>query len=189
MADSRRKKGVTMMEIVIVAALSSIIMTVAFALMNRSNRQFKKGNDMISIQRLMDSIVERIRSDVRSLKRVKEYAANSFSFVVIKDGEEVTINYKFSDEDKTLYRSEETKLEGVRESDFHGANQVVSLYFEPNFSDDEKTVFNHLNVGLQIASNEYSSKEKDASTLSIACQFYSTCVESELKIYKLNSSK
>lgn len=193
MAELRRKKGVTMMEIVIVVALSSIIMTVAFLLMSRSNRQFKKGNDMISIQRLMDNIVERIRSDVRSLKYVKEHTDNSFVFAIVRDGGEVTVSYRFNPEDKTLYRSESmrselTNEEEIKESDFHGAKQVLALSFTPEFNDESQNEFKHLNVALQIASNEYSSKEKDASTLSIACQFYSTCVESELKIYKIMES-
>ncbi len=187
----RNRLAVTMMEICIVGVLSSVILGVGFAMMNRSNRQFKKGNDMISIQHLMDNIVERIRTDVRSLKRVNngECDNNSFSFTIIKDGEEVDISYKFDPEEKTLYRTEVVEGE-TKNSDFHGAKQVISLVFTPIFDDEEeKTKFNHLNVAMQIASNDYSGKEKDASTLSIACQFYSTCVESELRIFNLKKKK
>lgn len=194
MTEAIRRKNrlaVTMMEICIVGILSSVILGVGFAMMSRSNRQFKKGNDMISIQRLMDNIVERIRTDVRSLKRVNlaECDENSFDFTIIKDGEEANITYKFNLEEKTLYRTEVVDGE-TKNSDFHGAKQVISLVFTPVFDDEtEKTKFNHLNVAMQIAANDYSNKEKDASTLSIACQFYSTCVESELRIFNLKKKK
>lgn len=197
----RAKKAVTLIELMIVAALSCFIMGVGMAMMNRSNIQFKKSNDMVSIQRLMDNIVERIRSDVRSLKRVISYDKSRIEFVIYKvpsnsdeddnnTAYEETITYHFDSEEKTLYR----KVGGSDgESDFHGAKQILSLVFSPSFkngleddnsesaTEDElkNKEFSHLDVAIQIAANEYSGKKKDTSTLSIACQFYSTCVESE----------
>ena len=207
------KRAITLTEIVIVILITSVIMGVGMAMMRRSNIQFKKSNDLISIQRLMDNIVERIRSDVRSLKRVKKYDKNSISFVVLKasdgtintdddeksedsesDLNEITITYLFNPEENTLYRSEEGK---TADSDFHGSKQIISLNFEPEFADGEKIeeqkegegaenrTFKSLNIAMQIASNELSGKKSDSSTLSIACQFYSTCVESELRISKI----
>ena len=117
------------------------------------------------------------------------------------------ITYKFEPEEKTLYRFEvlgcdEYGREGEPSdtpSNFHGARQVFSMYFEPDFnsnydengdkkddnSEKKGDDFKCLNVAMQIAANEYSGKEENASTLSIACQFYSTCVESELRISNL----
>jgi hypothetical protein len=230
------KRAVTVVELVIVATLSCVIMGVGMAMMSRSNTQFKKSNDLISIQRLMDNIIERIRSDVRSLKRVvpsddsnsnngniDTIDNNKISFVVIKmseDGDEVDdvdgmfnfskITYEFNPDEKTLYRYETTDCDEYgntngkdsdTKSDFHGARQVISMNFEPIFNSDfdefgdkidnpEKAGddFKCLNVAMQIASNEYNSDDSNASTLSIACQFYSTCVESELRISKLRES-
>ena len=232
------KKGITMMEVIIAATLSCIIMGIGMAMMSRSNTQFKKSNDLISIQRLMDNIIERIRTDVRSLKRVvpknvvvntdtkkkniiTEETPNEISFIVVRynnsDNEELDekhryakITYVFNPEEKTLYRSEiigcdeyggdtENGKEDFK-TDFHGARQVISMNFEPIFNSDydkngekkddadlekDGDDFKCLNVAMQIASNEFSGKESDASTLSIACQFYSTCVESELRISNL----
>ena len=232
------KKGVTVMELVIVAALSCIIMGVGMAMMSRSNTQFKKSNDLISIQRLMDNIIERIRSDVRSLKRIVPSGDNNsgegtidttdknkVSFIVIKVSDDnaeadddddngkfnfAKITYEFKPDEKTLYRLETTGcdeygnggLDSDTSSDFHGARQVISMNFEPVFNsdydDDGEKVdnpdkkgddFKCLNVAMQIASNEYNSKDSNASTLSIACQFYSTCVESELRISNLRKGK
>ena len=234
------KKGVTVVEVVIVATLSCVILGVGMAMMRRSNTQFKKSNDLISIQRLMDNIIERIRTDVRSLKRVvpkeayddpveqkkniiKEQKTNEISFIVVRyvnsDNEELDdkhryakITYEFDPNEKTLYRSEiigcneygadsKTGKEDFK-TDFHGARQVISMNFEPVFTTDfdvygdkadnpEKNGddFKCLNVAMQIAANEYNSKDSNASTLSIACQFYSTCVESILSIAKLRNKK
>ena len=198
------KKGVTVVEIIIVILISSIIMGIGMAMMSRNNVQFKKSNDLISIQRLMDNIVERIRSDVRSLKRVKSYSKNGIKFVIVKDLNEAMVEYKYDPDEKTLYRSEE----GVSlDSDFHGSKQIMSMTFNTDFVDDEdieeqeevdngtspaeKREFKSLSIAMQIAANEYrtSSKKTDISTLSIACQFYSTCVESEFRISKLKNIK
>ena len=213
MADFKRNnKAITLIEIIIVILITSVIMGVGMAMMRRSNIQFKKSNDLISIQRLMDNIVERIRSDVRSLKKVKRFNQHEIEFYIFKGGEvkldedgtvpegEIAthtglISYQFDSEKRTLYRSEEGK---ESKSDFHGSNQIISLNFKPEFMDGESDLnesddcenleFKSLNISMQIAANEYSGKKTDSSTLSIACQFYSTCVESELRIYK-NSEK
>ena len=230
------KKGVTVIEVVIAATLSCVILGVGMAMMRRSNIQFKKSNDLISIQRLMDNIIERIRTDVRSLKRIvpsgsnnddpsgsniiTEIDPNKVSFIIVKytsDGDNnefdeehrfAKITYEYKPDDKTLYRIETIGCDeygsGGKDStsDFHGARQVISMNFEPVFNSDynesgdkvdnpEKKGddFKCLNVAMQIASNEYSGKDSDASTLSIACQFYSTCVESELRIANLRKKK
>lgn len=172
------RRGVTMMEIVIVVAISSMVLTMAMLIMNRTTRHFKKGTDMLNIQRLMDNIVERIRTDVRSLKRTipAECNENSFSFYAIRDGDEKKIRYTYDKDKATLFRNEQGK-----ESNFHGARQVKSFMFKPQI--DEAGRFSFLNVVMQLISDEKGGGK--ASTLSIACQFYSTCVESELKIGNL----
>jgi type II secretory pathway component PulJ len=122
--------GVTMMEIVIVAAISSMVLTMAMMIMNRTTRHFKKSTDMLNNQRLMDNIVERIRTDVRSLKRTisEECDENSFSFHAIRDGVEKKIRYQYDSDKQTLFRNEAGK-----ESNFHGAKQVKSFMFKPEF--------------------------------------------------------
>lgn len=173
-----KKMGVTMVEIVIVAAISSLVLTMAMLIMNRTTRHFKKGTDMLNVQRLMDNIVERIRTDVRSLKRIVPEECNdtSFSFFAIRDGQEKKVRYNYDQDTQTLFRNEE----GLQ-SNFHGSRQVKSFLFKPEMSATGR--FDFLNVVMQLVSEEKGGG--NASTLSIACQFYSTCVESELKISNL----
>lgn len=173
-----KRVGVTMTEIVIVVAISSMVMTMAMLIMNRTTRHFKKGTDMLNVQRLMDNIVERIRTDVRSLKRTipAECNDNSFSFFAIRDGAERKIRYTYDKEKATLFRNEQGQ-----ESNFHGSRQVKSFMFKPQ--NDSSARFGALNIVMQLMSDEKGGG--NASTLSIVCQFYSTCVESELKISNL----
>ncbi|MBU1106009.1 MAG: prepilin-type N-terminal cleavage/methylation domain-containing protein [Candidatus Riflebacteria bacterium] len=178
----RKRRGVTLVEIVIVAAISSMVLTSAVMIMNRTTRHFKKGTDMLNIQRLMDSIVERVRTDVRSLKRIIPEKCNetSFTFFAIRDGEEKEIGYTYDAETHTLFRKDEN-----RQSNFHGSRQVKSFLFKPEL--DDAGNFKFLNVAMQLISDEKGSGK--ASTLSIACQFYSTCVESDLKISSLRKNQ
>ncbi|MEW6709849.1 MAG: prepilin-type N-terminal cleavage/methylation domain-containing protein [Candidatus Riflebacteria bacterium] len=184
MGDFRRKtgnrKGVTLFEIVIVAAISSMVLTMAMMIMNRTTRHFKKGTDMLNNQRLMDNIVERIRTDVRSLKKPipTECNENSFSFMAIRDGVEKKIRYQYDATRQTLFRNEAGK-----ESNFHGAKQVKSFSFKPEFDGNGR--FRVLNVVMQLISDDKGGNQDVASTLSIICQFYSTCVEAELDIAKI----
>lgn len=175
---SRKKWGVTMVEIIVVVAISSAVLTMAMLIMNRTTRHFKKGTDMLNVQRLMDNIVERIRTDVRSLKKIvpEECDKYSFAFYAIRDGEEKKISYRYDPDAQTLFRNEE----GLQ-SNFHGSKQVKSFIFKPEINDAGH--FGFLNVAMQLISDEKGGGT--ASTLSIACQFYSTCVESELKISNL----
>lgn len=176
----QRKFGVTMIEIVIVAAISSMVLTMAMLIMNRTTRHFKKGTDMLNNQRLMDNIVERIRTDVRSLKKPITSECNdiSFSFYAIRDGVEKKISYQYDKNRQTLFRNEEG-----RETNFHGAKQVKSFLFKPEY--DSTGRFRFLNVVMQLVSDDKSNSQGNESTLSIACQFYSTCVEAELNIAKI----
>jgi hypothetical protein len=107
----------------------------------------------------------------------EECNEDSFAFMAIKDGGEKKIKYQYDNESKTLYRYEGTS----RKSNFHGAKQVQSFIFKPEVDDYKK--FKLLNVVMQLKSDE-KGKGK-ASTLSIVCQFYSTCVEAELRISEL----
>jgi hypothetical protein len=135
---------------------------------------------MLNNQRLMDNIVERIRTDVRSLKKTvaDECSPTSFSFYAIRDGTEKKIRYQYDDERKTLYRFEEGK-----KSNFHGAKQVESFMFAPEF--DQYNKFRFLYVIMQLKSDDKTGGQGKSATLSIACQFYSTCVEAELSIAKI----
>ena len=54
------KKGITVIEVVIAATLSCVILGVGMAMMRRSNIQFKKSNDLISA---VSPFYEKIRNN------------------------------------------------------------------------------------------------------------------------------
>lgn len=177
----RYRFGVTLIEIVIVVAIASIVIGMAMLVMNRTTLQFKKGTDMVNIQRLMDLIVERIRTDVRALKRIEksECGDNKFTFWAISDGEEKKISYIYDAIKQTLFRTSKDGSSNVK-SDFHGAKQVKSFIFKIEPEDGD---FEFLKVVMQLVSDEHGSGGE--STLSIACNFFSVCAENGLTIGKL----
>jgi len=169
-----RRQGFSIVEIMIVAALGSVILLGGSFMMSRTHRTFKKGSDMLNTQVLMDSIVERLRSDVRSLVQVKECKPDKFVFVVARDTTgvitEEEVSYTYEATSKTLLRADKTNPR----FDFHGVKQVESFMFH-RVDDPRTNRFKCVNVAIQLKSDEKG--EGRASSLSIVCQFYSRCLE------------
>ncbi len=182
-------KGMSVVEIMVVVALSSLILLGGTVMMSRTTRSFKKGTDMLNTQVLMDNIVERLRTDIRSLKvvNVEKCTKNAFAFTMIQDGETLDAVYEYDPDSKTLFRTAERLIPGTppkKESvktDFHGAKQVVSLLLQPY---PKPETFRHLNVAMQLRSDEKG--EGKASTLAIVCQFHSVCLEPRISFGEVN---
>lgn len=167
MRASRQRHGMSVIETLIVATLASLVLLAGTLIMSRTTRSFKKGTDMLNTQVLMDTIVERLRTDVRSLKTLTSVTDTSFSFVALDGSTEKVISYEFDASSKTL-----TRTENGKKSDFHGAKQVESFLFQPLPSSGE---FQCLNVAMQLKSDAIG--EGSGSRLSIVCQFHSKCLE------------
>jgi hypothetical protein len=165
-----RRRGLSVVEIMVVAALASVILMGASVMMGRTTRQFKKGTDMMNTQVLMDNIVERLRSDIRSLKGLvlDRCDETTFTFLSISKDRELEISYRYDPQSKTLFRTED----GAKQFDFHGARQIESFFFYPYPSKDE---FQYLNVAMQLTSDVPG--EGTGSRLSLISQFHSTCLE------------
>jgi hypothetical protein len=164
------RRGLSVVEIMVVAALASVILMGASVMMGRTTRQFKKGTDMMNTQVLMDNIVERLRSDIRSLKGLvlDRCDETTFTFLSISKDRELEISYRYDPQSKTLFRTED----GAKQFDFHGARQIESFFFYPYPSKEE---FQYLNVAMQLTSDVPG--EGTGSRLSLISQFHSTCLE------------
>ncbi len=167
MRPHRKKRGMSVIETLIVATLASLVLLAGTLIMSRTTRSFKKGTDMLNTQVLMDTIVERLRSDVRSLKSLTTVSDTSFSFIALDGSAEKQISYEYDAPSKTLTRTADGK-----KSDFHGAKQVESFLFQPLPSGDD---FQYLNVAMQLKSDAVG--EGAGSQLSLVCQFHSKCLE------------
>ncbi|HEY9069697.1 MAG TPA: hypothetical protein VIV61_05535 [Candidatus Ozemobacteraceae bacterium] len=167
MRSIRNSRGMSVIEILIVATLASLVLLAGTLIMSRTTRSFKKGTDMLNTQVLMDAIVERLRSDVRSLKSISSLSDTALAFISLEGGTETAIRYEYDPDTKTL-----TRQRGTEKTDFHGARQVESFLFQalPSAGD-----FQYLNVAMQLKSD--MKGEGAGSRLSIVCQFHSKCVE------------
>ncbi|MBF0543612.1 MAG: hypothetical protein HQM08_04225 [Candidatus Riflebacteria bacterium] len=163
--------GMSVVEIMVVAALTSLILLIGSIMMSRTTRTFKKGTDMLNTQVLMDGIVERLRTDIRCLIRIIDCTDSVFEFVISTEMGEQNVKYSWDKDRKTLFRNDSNSTN----FDFHGTGQVKAFLFQPI---PNKNEFQYLNVAMQLTSDEKTGSEKMESRLSIICQFSSRCLES-----------
>jgi len=174
------KKGVSLVELFVVVGISSMILALVFTLMNRTTLNFKKGSDMLNVQTLLDNIIERMRTDIRALKKLTKCTPDECEFIVYKTDSTTlnghiksTINYKF--ENNTLHRAEKNSKESFT-TNFKAEGKVKFANFSEN--KDNNGNFESLSLIIRLISDE-NGPGKD-STLSIACAFYSACLDNNL---------
>jgi hypothetical protein len=202
----RKNIGVTLIEIIIVAAISAGVMTMAFLLMRKSTSHFQKGTKYLDVQSIIENIVERLRTDVRSLKYVLDVVPkgsgerpakekSELCFVGLKGGESIWVYYRYDDKKKTLFRqtgaynsSGSKRFQGGKNtSRFYGMGKIEKMTFDVE-KDDYKN-FKYLNITLRIKSQPKGKRKErgdEKASLAVICQFYSTCVESGTSLSQKN---
>lgn len=176
-------RGLSVIEIMVVIALSSLIMLGGSVLLSRTSRGYKKGTDMINTQVLLDSIVERLRTDIRSLVLLEEAKPHRLKFVANLRGEPRRIVYEYQPDTRTLTRSERgaggptaaNSLNSDSDTNFRGVGLVMALGFVAVMDPQDASRFHHLDLAIQLLSNEPG--HGPGSSLSIMCHFYSKCLE------------
>jgi hypothetical protein len=170
-----RRTGMTLMEIMIVAVLGAFILLGVHKIMSRTTATVKKGSEMLNTQLLMELIVERIRSDVRSLTQVKDgteanKVLDTFTFDVLEKGEKRTVTYRYDAKEKTLFRD----FPGKDPNNFRAGGKVSNLSFvwvKP--ANITETPF--LSLSIQIKSDEVG--EGVPAQLSFVCNIFPRCME------------
>ena len=183
------RRAVSLMEITVVAAISSAILGSAMMIMGRTGRTFQKGSGMLNTQVLLDSITDRLQNDVRGLRSLvlepdetKYCNAKTLTFKAFADGKNCVIKYQFDPEKKALYRivkepGGNLDDDGNEKYDFHGSGQVIMAFFEPSNSWKD---FRYLNFVLQVNADfvkEEDRAKKAGSRLAGVCQFYPKSLE------------
>lgn len=180
----------SVIEIMVVVALGSMVLLGGSVLMSRTHRSYKKGTDMINTQALLDSIVERLRTDVRSLVMMETAKSQSVVFIANLRGQPRRIRYEYDGKTQTLTRREEAyAVPGTAApvadpgepppqdstTNFRGAGQVAALAFKSVPGKTGGDDFHHLDLAMQLISDERG--RGPGSRLSILCHFYSRCLE------------
>ena len=180
--------GMSMTEIMVVAALSSLILLSAMMVMSRTGRTFQKGSDLMNTQVLLEAIVTQLRDDLRRLRSLETGAGacddHHLTFTgwlrdpAINEVRLRKVQWAFDPQARTLTRCVDGKADETR--DFHGAGQVVQAVFQPNRSWEE---FRFLQVLVQVNADQLpTGKEDDRATkagsrLALSCQFHPKCQE------------
>ncbi|HNV72222.1 MAG TPA: hypothetical protein PKO06_21115, partial [Candidatus Ozemobacteraceae bacterium] len=139
---------------------------------------FTKTTDMINAQVLLESIVERLRSDARCMITKIEQNESGIRFKTRRAGRETTIVYRHDPTRKAIVR-EEFGPDGtqVSQRDFQSQGRISLLHFQfgrmerPGVRD----AVDHIDLVLHISISE--RPDTPATNLSIICQVFSTCVQ------------
>ncbi len=164
------RKGVTVFEMVIVIALANLVLWTTALLMQRTRTTFQKTTDVLNAEVLQESIVGKLRSDIRRLTRIKECKNHLLVFTAHQKDREIEIRYEYDEIKRSLIRTDSSRA-GLK-FDFHGANQIQTFLFQPKPC---LASFTCLNVAMQIIAQE--KKGIPPTTLAFVGQFFAPCKE------------
>lgn len=153
-------------------------MGVVILLMSRTNITFTKTTDMINAQVLLESIVERLRSDARCMTSVVEQNPDSIRFKIRRGGRETTIGYHFDATTRALIREEfgpDGSLIGRRDFQSQGRISLLHFQFGRMERPGVRDAVDHIDLVLHVSISE--RPDTPATNLSIICQVFSTCVQ------------
>lgn len=167
------RAGLTLVEVVIVAVMTGLLLTAASMLTSRTTRVAHKSTELLNVQATLNQIVERLRLDIRHLWVVDRADAHEFRFQAMMRGRLVRISYTYDPERRRLLRTESAAGEPPQEYAFDATVAVTNLVFLPSFN--RKNEFVCLNVGFQLLSDEISDGQK--TLLTFYCRFFSRCAQ------------
>lgn len=156
----------TLVEIGIVVVLSAMVLLGATVLSNRTTVHFRKGSELLDTQVLLESIVERLRSDVRSLAAVRECSGQRFVMATVQDGIPAEVAWEYDAARLCLLRRDASGA-----ADLHSTGKIDGVLFvaQPATGD-----FRYLKLYLQLHAQELGSKTP--SRLSLVGEFHSRCL-------------
>jgi prepilin-type N-terminal cleavage/methylation domain-containing protein len=160
--------GVTLVEVLVVLILAGVVIGGASLLMSRTGRTVQKGGEMLNMQLLLKSIVERLRSDIRTLVEIETCSDGHLEFTAVQGGKPARIAYRYDDVAKTLTRTDSLKPGAATQ--FHGAKNVAGIHFRAMPSNVDVQV---VQVTLELLSEE--KKGLPPTKLSLVCQFATLC--------------
>lgn len=172
---SLKKHGVTLTEIMVVTVISAFMLLAAQKVFSRTTSSVKRTSDMLTTQLLLDQIIEKFRSDVRSLVKIKEDTKaneklNKISFEANLKGEMTEVTYEFIADKKVLKRSTKDK-----ENDFRAAGKIANVCFVWVTPQAGSKNSPFLSAAFQIISDEPG--EGKGSQISFVSNFFPKCVE------------
>ncbi|HNV70707.1 MAG TPA: hypothetical protein PKO06_13485, partial [Candidatus Ozemobacteraceae bacterium] len=110
----------TLVEIVFVFFLGSMVLLFGSQISSRTSLHVRKGTEMLNVQAFLDQVVERLRSDVRSLSQLVNCKDHELTFVTTKKGKNETLTYRYDPQAKTFIR----RAPDGGERTFAGADQI-----------------------------------------------------------------
>ena len=170
--------GITLTEVMVASVLGALLFGVVSMVLSRTNLTFMKTTDMVNAQVLLESILERFRSDARSMSRLEMISEDAVKFRTTKGGKSLDVTWRFSPENRELSR-EEFGMTGKSErfQDFQSKGKIRRAQFQPGKMEIPGTfeIHDHIDLILDIVFQE--KPEAPPTKLSIVSQMFSKCVQ------------
>lgn len=166
------RRGMTLMEIVIVTALVLVVFGSGMKLFTGSTRHVQEGTELLDAQAQLDRVERFLRHDIRSLRRLRSWTPATLEFVILTEGREQVIRYTFDAAHKALVR-ETTDASGRKEHPLGDPGWVEVCRFSVVTDGD---LFERVDMLLQINTDRFG--KAGASRITVASQFTSRCRES-----------
>lgn len=164
----RGPQAFTMVELMIVVAITSMVLAGLTRMMTSTFRGVKRGSDLIQTQYLLEMISNTIRTDIRSLRFLDDITPTRLIFRTVMDDEEMTISYEFVN--GILTRSDVTNGKRKR---LNAAGEIIALEFAARPSKEQ---FQYLELAFQVRADEKGpDRTVEGSQLAIVSQFYPFC--------------
>jgi prepilin-type N-terminal cleavage/methylation domain-containing protein len=171
------KRGLTLIEVLVAAILGCLLFGVVSMVINRTNVTFTKTTDLIKAQVLLESIIQHLRSDVRSMTGNVETLPDGIRFRIRRRGRPGTITYRFDADAKAVVR-EVTGMAGAdRRQDFQSCGNIDLATFQAGEMDRPgvEDLFDHIDLVLHIQVQERPNMPP--SRISLIGQVFSKCVQ------------
>ena len=171
--------GVTLLEIMIAFALSVMLIGGVVALLSRTRHTYARGSALMNTQLLLESIVERLREDVRCLVRFDLAEPQRISFVAVLPEGRQRVTYEAVE--NTLRRTvgpadgRDSSGAGGSTTDFHSRGRIRSVAFrrQDRTLPGGGTEFDRLDLSMRLKADEAGAENVPAMT--ILCHFRSEC--------------
>lgn len=170
------KKGLSVVEIMIVASLSSVLFMVLMTVMGRSQKTYQIGTHLMNTQNVMEQILSNLNSDFKSLVKLEEVGegGKALKLTIRRNIEPETVEYRFDDLSGKLTRTVSANSQTTQSSDF-GSEGMIELAMFRHVPGPIPWP-DHLTVALSVVAVEnrraVGTTADNQTRISIVTQFY-----------------
>ena len=164
-------RGLSVVEILVVASISSFILMIAMMVVSRSKTNFRMGTELLDTQLMMEKILSRLNSDFNAMVKLVSIDKDTSLVMKVKRSSAIEeVSYTFDQKTKVLTRVCK-KGSQVEMQNFGSAGMIDTILFLQKPGVTVNGVFwpDHVTIALRVVPDEH---QKTKVSFSIATQFF-----------------